>query len=129
MIENAVLVSYRAGVDAVPLLRRVAQAAQQELLATRRDLDSVQRVLAAILAALAPVERELEAMGSAEPTSAVAAVLGHLRMAFTHAAEGRADPAVSSVVTAAATSYRLADDAALDAEASRDRMADLARWL
>lgn len=123
MIENAVLVGYRAGADAVPLLRRVVLAAQHELLATRRDLESVQRVLAALLAALAPVERELEAMTVAEPTSAVAAVLGHLRTAFTHTAAGRPDPAVSSVVTAAATSYRLADDEALDAEAD-----DLARW-
>ncbi len=107
----------------MPLLRRVVLAAQHELLATRRDLESVQRVLAALLTALAPVERELEAMAIAQPTGAVAAVLGHLRVAFTHTAAGRPDPAVSSVVTAAATSYRLADDEVLDAEAD-----DLARW-
>ena len=112
--------------DAVNLLRRVAQAAQHELLATRCDLESVQRVLSALLAALAPVERELEAMTIAQPTGAVAAVLGHLRVAFTHTAAGRPDPAISCVVTAAATSFRLADDEALDAE---PETGDLARWL
>jgi hypothetical protein len=106
----------------VSLLRKAVQSAQHELLAGPCDLPSVDVVLATLFTDLTPVYRQLEAMATAQPGGPVAAVLAHLRVGFTHAAAGRPAPAVSSVVTAAATTFRLADEDALDTDA------DLGRW-
>lgn len=91
------------------------------MLSRRRDPAAVNNVLVALAAELAPAFPHLHAAAEAQPRGPVAAVLAHLRAAFAHAAGGRTDDAVSTVVTATATTYRLADETTL-------QVADHARW-
>jgi hypothetical protein len=116
------IVDRPSGVTAAGVLHRSVQTAQHSLLRGRCDLASVNEMLANLLSEFAPVYDDLARMAVDEPGGPVAVVLGHLRDAFGHAARGRPDPAVSSVVTAAAMAFRLADDATLD------RTADQGRW-
>lgn len=105
-------------VEPIPLLRTSVKGAQDALLAGPHDLVTVHQVLAALADELAPISAHLEALAEEQPSGPVAAVLAHLRAAFTHAAGGRSEQTVRCVVTAAVTCFRLADDAALDAEAA-----------
>jgi len=107
----------------VPVLRMSVRRAQDALLSGPRDPAGVNAVLVDLAAELAPSFPHLLAEADAQPGGPVAAVLGHLRVAFNNAAGGRPDQVVCAVVTAAATGFRLADDAALDAE-----NVDFARW-
>lgn len=110
-------------IDAVYLLRTSVRRAQEATSSSPRDLVWVHHVLADLATALTPVSAHLEAVAAAQPAGPVAAVLGHLRQAFTYAAAGGAEQAVSCVLTAMVTAFRLADDAALDAEAAgQDRV-------
>lgn len=86
------------------------------MLRTECDLASVNAVLATVIVEVEPIYPQLEAMAVAQPAGPVAAVLLHLRSAFGHAAGGRPESAVSSVVTAAAMTSRLDHVAALDTE-------------
>lgn len=117
-VINDVVTGDVVDVDAVSLLRISVRRAQELMSSSPRDLVWVHQVLADLAAALAPVSAHLEAVADAQPAGAVAAVLGYLREAFTHAGAGRAEQAMSCVLTAMVTAFRLADDAALDAEAA-----------
>jgi hypothetical protein len=110
-------------VGAVPVLRMSVRRAQDALLSGTRDTAGVNAVLVDLAAELAPSFPHLHAEAEARPHGPVAAVLDHLRVAFTYAAAGRPDQVVCAMVTAATTGFRLADDAALDAE-----NVDFARW-
>jgi hypothetical protein len=92
------------------------------MLRTDCDLASVNEVLATVIGEVEPIYPQLEAMAAARPAGPVAAALLHLRSAFGHAAGGRPESAVSSVVTAAAMTSRL-DDESLDTESG-----DPGRW-
>lgn len=105
------------------MLRQAVQNAQRDLLHGTRDLADVNETLAGLFAELAPINDQLAATATADPDGPVAAVLAHLRTGFAQAAAGHPDPAVNSVITAATTAIRLADDATLDRE-----YADPARW-
>ncbi|MFC4855428.1 hypothetical protein [Actinophytocola glycyrrhizae] len=109
--------------DPTPVLRTAVQTAQRKLLLSGRDLADVNETLARLFAELAPIHAELAATAAAAPHGPVAAVLAQLRVGFAHATEGRPEPAINSVITAATTAIRLADDATLDRE-----YADSARW-
>ncbi len=116
MTESIVLVQESGGDCAVRVLHETVQVAVHGMLGTACDLASVNAVLAAALVAVEPIYPQLEAMAAAEPTGPVAAALFHLRAAFGHAAGGRPEPAVSSVVTAAAMTSRLEYTGALGTE-------------
>ena len=105
------------------MLRQAVQTAQRKLLLSGRDLADVNEALAGLFAELAPIHDELAAMAATEPHGPVAAVLAQLRVAFAHAVEGRPEPAINGVITAATTAIRLADDTTLSRE-----YADAARW-
>jgi len=109
--------------DAAAVLRQAVQAAQRTLLLSGRDLADVNEALAGLFAEMAPVHDRLAAVAAANPGGPVAAVLAHLRVSFANATAGRPEPAINSVITAATTAIRLADDVALDRE-----YADTARW-
>lgn len=105
------------------MLRQAVQTAQRKLLLSGRDLADVNEALARLFAELAPIHDELAATAAAAPGGAVAAVLDQLRAGFGHAVEGRPEPAINSVITAATTAIRLADATTLDQE-----YADTALW-
>jgi hypothetical protein len=109
--------------DPTPVLRHAVQTAQRKLLMSHHDLADVNEALARLFAELAPIHEQLMATASASPGGPVAAVLAQLRVSFTHAAEGRPEPAINGVITAATTAIRLADDTTLDRE-----YADTALW-
>ena len=98
------------------MLRQAVQTAQRKLLLSSRDLADVNEALAGLFAEVAPFYDELSAVASCSPQGAVAAVLGHLRGAFGHAARGLPESAVNCVITAATVAIRLADDVALERE-------------
>lgn len=105
------------------MLRQAVQAAQRRLLLGRHDLADVNEALARLFADLAPIHDQLTAAASAAPEGPVAAVLAQLRASFGHAVDGRPEPAINGVITAATTAIRLADDVALAREYT-----DQARW-
>ena len=105
------------------MLRQAVQTAQRKLLLSDHDLADVNEALARLFAELAPIHDELAATAAAAPHGPVAAVLAQLRESFAHATEGRPEPAINSVITAATTAIRLADDATLERE-----YADTGRW-
>jgi hypothetical protein len=107
-------------VDAVPVLQSSVHRAQEVLLSGSLEPERVNKVLATLAAELAPAFPYLNAIAAAQPRSPVPAVLTQLNDSFTHAAAGRSDHAVTSLVTASTTAYRLADDAALDAAERAD---------
>ena len=109
--------------DPTPVLRQAVQSAQRKLLLSGRDLADVNEALARLFAELAPIHDELAATAAAHPGGPVAAVLAQLREGFGHAVDGRPEPAINSVITAATTAIRLADAAALERE-----YADTGRW-
>ena len=100
---------------AAVLLRRSVLRAEQDLLASPPDGTRVNEVLAALAAELAPGFPHLYAIADANPLGQVAAVLANLRVAFAHAANDHFAPAVTSVVTAAANAYPVANEAMRDA--------------
>lgn len=104
-------------------LRAAVQAAQVELLKDPVDRTHVERTLAALLTDLGPVSDKLNALVTAEPAGPVAHVLAHVRAACGHAVSDRPEAAVTSLVTASAMAFRLADDAALATDRS-----DFGRW-
>jgi hypothetical protein len=114
--ESIVLVQESSGDCAVRVLHETVQVAVHGMLGTACDLASVNAVLATVLGAVEPVYPQLEAMAAAQPAGPVAAALFHLRAAFGHAAGGRPEPAVSSVVTASAMTSRLQPAGVLDTE-------------
>lgn len=122
MTKNVTLVSREGVVDAERVLREAVRTAQDGVLRRGFDLATVDHMLADLIMDLAPVLARLEATACAEPAGPVAVVLGHLRFAFGYAARGMPDPAATSLITAAAAAFRLADAATLDTEA------DTARW-
>jgi hypothetical protein len=109
--------------DPTPVLRQAVQTAQRKLLLSDRDLADVNEALARLFAELAPIHDQLAAVATAAPHGPVAAVLDQLRAGFAHAVDGRPEPAINSVITAATTAIRLADAATLERE-----YADTARW-
>jgi hypothetical protein len=109
--------------DPTPVLRQAVQNAQRRLLLSGRDLADVNEALAKLFAELAPIHDQLAATAAAAPGGPVAAVLDQLRAAFAHAVDGRPEPAINSVITAATSAIRLADAATLERE-----YADAARW-
>jgi hypothetical protein len=104
-------------------LRQAVQTAQRKLLLSGRNLADVNEALAKLFAELAPIHDQLAATAATAPHGPVAAVLAQLRESFAHAVEGRPEPAINAVITAATTAIRLADDATLKRE-----YADSARW-
>jgi hypothetical protein len=88
--------------DAVPVLRASVRSAYEELNSSPLDTKAVNAVLTALAAKLGCVIPHLHAVADAQPGGAVAAALGHLRYAFSHAAAGRCDHAVSAVAAAEA---------------------------
>jgi hypothetical protein len=109
--------------DPTPVLRQAVHAAQRRLLLSDRDLADVNEALAKLFAELAPIHDQLAATATAAPDGPVAAVLAQLRVSFAHAVEGRPEPAINGVITAATTAIRLADARTLDLE-----YADTGRW-
>jgi hypothetical protein len=95
--------------------------AQDVLLAGAFDSARINEVLASLAAELAPAYPYLNATADAQPSGPVAAVLAHLSASFSHAAAGRSQCAVSSLVTASTSAYRLAGEAELDAAEAGDR--------
>lgn len=122
MTNYVTLVRRECEVAAEQVLREAVHTAQDGVLRRGCDLANVNHMLADLFTELSPVFDRLETAACAAPGGAVAVVLGHLRLAFGHAASGRPAPAVTSLVTAAASTFRLADAAVLDAEV------DAARW-
>ena len=116
------LVSHEGGVEVTRVLRDAVQNAQAGVLRGGCDLASVNEMLAGLLADLAPVYDSLESIAVADPGGAVAAILEQLRLAFGHATRGQVDAAVSNLVTAAISTFRLAEVDELDAQV------DSARW-
>ena len=114
-------------INAVPLLRQCVQRAQSAIIAAGPPNQArVNAVVATLAAELAPAFPHLHEIADSQPDGAVAAVLTQLRDVFAHAAARRPERALTAVVTASATAYRLTDTAALDAldAATVDR----ARW-
>ncbi|MBB4909540.1 hypothetical protein [Actinophytocola algeriensis] len=109
--------------DPTPVLRQAVQTAQRRLLLSDRDLADVNEALASLFAELAPIHDQLAAAAAAAPGGPLAAVLDQLRVSFGHAVDGRPEPAINGVITAATTAIRLADAATLERE-----YADAARW-
>ena len=109
--------------DPTPVLRQAVQNTQRRLLLSGRDLADVNEALARLFAELAPIHDELAAIAAGAPGGPVAAVLDQLRAAFAHAVDGRPEPAINNVITAATTAIRLADTATLARE-----YADSGRW-
>jgi hypothetical protein len=109
VINSTATVSYVDGSEAVLILCTAVQVAQQELLGSPRDLANVNEVLAAVFVDVAPIYGLLRDMATAQPAGPVAAMLAHLRVAFGHAASGRAELAVTGMVNASVTAFRLAD--------------------
>lgn len=105
------------------MLRQAVQTAQRRLLLSDRDLADVNEALASLFAELAPIHDQLAAAAAAAPGGPLAAVLDQLRVSFGHAVDGRPEPAINGVITAATTAIRLADAATLERE-----YADAARW-
>lgn len=110
MINDADLTRREREADATRVLRDAVRSAQEQMLRRGCDLASVNEVLADLLKALLPVHTQLASVAATHPVGPVAAVLEYLRCAFGHAARGLPEPAVSFMVTAAATTYRLTDD-------------------
>lgn len=106
--------SVSSEINAIPLLRRSVQRAQDAIVAGPPDETRVNAVVTALAAELAPAFPHLHAIADSQPHSTVAAVLTQLRAVFAHAAARRPDRAATAVVTASATAYRLADAAVLD---------------
>jgi hypothetical protein len=94
-------------VTATRVLRDAVRSAQDQVLRQGCDLASVNEALAELLNQLLPVHDQLVHVAAAEHGGPVGAILEYLRCAFGNAARGLPDPAVSFVVTAAATTYRL----------------------
>lgn len=109
--------------DPTPVLRQAVQTAQRKLLLSGHDLAEVNEALAKLFAELAPIHEQLAAVAATAPDGPVAAVLAQLRDSFAHAVEGRPEPAINGVITAATTAIRLADAATLERE-----YADTGRW-
>jgi len=107
-------------VDAVPVLQRSVHRAHKVLLSGPLDPTRVNQVLVTLAAELAPAFPYLNAIAAAHPHTPVPAVLTQLSVSFSHAAAGRSDHAVTSLLIASSTAYRLADDAALDAAEAAD---------
>jgi hypothetical protein len=85
----------------------VTTAQYRLLSAEERDMECVNRTLATLLLDLAPVLGLLKATAVTEPRGALAAVLGHLGEAFTHASAGRAEATVASVISAAGATFHV----------------------
>jgi hypothetical protein len=96
---------------AVPLLRSAVTTAQYRLLsADKPDMECVNRTLAALLLDLAPALGHLKATAAGQPDSPLATVLDHLGAAFDHAASGRSDATVTSLITAAGETFHIRND-------------------
>ncbi|TDV57323.1 hypothetical protein [Actinophytocola oryzae] len=92
------------------VLRDAVRFAQDHVLHRGCDLANVNEALAHLFVTVIPVFDRLKAMAAVAPTGPVALVLGHLRTAFGSATRGLPEPAVASMITAAATSFRLDED-------------------
>jgi hypothetical protein len=112
-----------ASADAARVLRTAVRSAQDSVLRRGWAQASVNETLDDLLDMLAPVYDQLETMATTDPTGAVAAVLAHLRRAYDLAVAGLPESAVSSMVTAAVTTFRLDDDDVLTVEC-----ADVGTW-
>ena len=95
-------------VNAVPLLRSAVTTAQYRLLsAEESDMECVNRTLATLLLDLAPVLGLLKSTAAGEPGGPLAAAMGHLGEAFTHASAGRAEATVTSMISAAGATFHV----------------------
>jgi hypothetical protein len=120
VVEESTLLGRESDVAATLVLREAVRSAQDHVLHRGCDIANVNEALAHLFMTVMPVHERLAAMAAADPAGPVAAVLGHLRTAFGAATQGQAGPAVVGVITAAATSMRLAAD--------EPPQVDSARW-
>lgn len=109
-------VDYESGVGATRLLRDAVRSAYEHVLRRGCDFSTVNEALAELLVAVTPSWDRLMSTAAALPAGPSAAVLKHLRAAFSHITQGLPGPAVVSMIAAATATYHLVDGEVVDAE-------------